>query len=105
MTDPIPTLPNKKIISAVPYAVCVPVLVVMAQSAWGVVSGRGFRNHALLSDPFHPVVLGGMAIIAVISYFAIRPFTGRVESRWTVFLACILGFTILVGSLLPNLAE
>ena len=87
-----------------PYAIFVPILVVMAQSAW-VVRGWNFRHNALLAQVFHPVVLGGMAIIAVISYFVIRPFASRTTSRWFTFLACVLGFTILIESLLPKLAE
>ena len=87
-----------------PYAIFVPILVVMAQSAW-VVRGWNFRHNALLAQVFHPVILGGMAIIAVISFFVIRPFASRTTSRWVAFLACVLGLTILIESLLPKLAE
>ena len=103
MTEPAPDAPDRKV-SVVPYALFVPVFVVMAQSAW-VVRGWNFRHNALLAQVFHPVVLGGMAIIAVISFFIIRPFAGRATSRWIAFLACAVGFTILVESLLPKLAE
>lgn len=97
--------PNKlaRKVSAVPYALFVPFLVVMAQSAW-VVQGWNFRN-TLLAEVFHPFVLGGMVVIALISFFVIRPFACRATSRWVAFIACILGFTILVESLLPKLAE
>ena len=103
MTEPAPDSSNKKA-SVVPYALFVPVLVVMAQSAW-VVRGWNFRHNALLAHVFHPVVLGGMAIIALISFFVIRPFAQRATSRWVAFLVCVLGFTILIESLLPKLAE
>ena len=103
MTDSAPN-PSDRGISVVPYALFVPVLVVMAQSAW-VVRGWNFRHNALLAQVFHPVVLSGMAIIAVISFFVIRPFAGRTSGRWVAFLACVLGFTMLIESLLPKLAE
>ena len=103
MTKPAPNAPDKRI-SAVPYAVCVPILVVMAQSAW-VVRGWNFSHNALLAMVFHPIVLGGMAIIAVVSFFVIRPFARHPASRWVAFLMCVLGFTILVELFLPKLAE
>ena|ERR1041385_4175830 len=103
MTEPTPNSPDEKA-SVVPYALFVPVLVVIAQSAW-VVRGWNFRHNALLAQPFHPVVLGGMAISALISFFVIRPFAKRAMSRWVAFLSCVLGFTILIESLLPHLAE
>jgi hypothetical protein len=88
----------------VPYAILVPALVVLAQSAW-VVQGWNFRHNALLARIFDPDVLGGMAIIAVISFFVIRPFAKRTNARRVAFLACIVGFTILAESLSPKLAE
>jgi hypothetical protein len=75
----------------------------MAQSAWVVQEGWGFRYNALLAHAYHPVILGGMAILAVISFFVIRPFASRVSSRWVAFLACVLGFTTLLEMLLPKL--
>lgn len=89
--------------SVVPYALFVPVLVVMAQSAW-VVQGYDFHHNALLAAVFHPIVLGGMAVIAVISSFVIRPFASRATSRWVAFLACVIGFTVLLEMLLPKVA-
>jgi hypothetical protein len=91
--------------SVVPYAILVPVLVVMAQSALVIFCGESFRSNALLAHMSHPVVLGGMTIMAIISFFVIRPFVNRATSRWVAFLSCVVGFTILVESLLPNLAE
>jgi hypothetical protein len=90
-------------VSVVPYALFVPVLVVMAQSAW-VVQGWDFRYNALLAHVYHPVILGGMAVLGVISFFVIRPFARRTLSRWVAFLACVVGFTILIEMLLPKLA-
>jgi hypothetical protein len=103
MTEPDPGTPDKKV-SVIPYALVVPLLVVLAQSAW-VVQGWNFRHNALLAQSDEPVVLAGMVIIALISFFVIRPFADRTTSRWTAFLGCILGFTILVESFLPKLAE
>jgi hypothetical protein len=92
-------------VSAVPYALFVPVLVVMAQSAWVVQGGWSFRHNAWLAGVFRPVSLGCMAVIAVISFFVIRPFASRATSRWVAFLACVLGFTTLIEMLSPKLAE
>ena len=91
-------------LSAIPYAVLVPILVVIAQSAW-VVQGWNFRHNALLAGLFHPVILGGMAVIAVISFFIIRPFVDRALSRWIAFLSCVAIFTITIELCLPKLAE
>jgi len=41
----------------------------------------------------------------VISFFVIRPFARRVLSRWVAFLACVVGFTVLIEMLLPKLAR
>ena len=94
---------SRRPVSAVPYAVFVPVLVVFAQSAW-VVQGWDFRYNALLAGVFHPIILCGMAIVALISYFMIRPFVGRASSRWVAFLSCVIVFTIVIELLLPKLA-
>jgi hypothetical protein len=90
-------------VSAIPYALFVPILVVMAQSAW-VVQGSNFRN-TLLAEFFHPVVLLGIVVVAVISFFVIRPFVDQAVSRWVAFLVCVIGLTILGEFLLPTLAE
>jgi hypothetical protein len=74
----------------------------MAQSAWVVQEGWGFYN-ALLGHAYHPIILGGMAVLGVISFFVIRPFATRVISRWAAFLACVVGFTVLIEMLLPKL--
>jgi len=76
----------------------------MAQSAWVVQEGWGFYN-ALLAHGYHPIILGGMAVLGVISFFVIRPFATRVISRWAAFLACVVGFTVLIEMLLPKLAR
>jgi len=91
-------------VSVIPYALFVPVLVVMAQSAWVVQEGWGFRYNALLGHAYHPIILGGMAVLGVISFFVIRPFASRVISRRVAFLACVVSFTILIEMLLPKLA-
>src|SRR5512145_472669 len=93
--------PEKRPASVIPYAIFVPVLVVMAQSAWVVQHGSEFR-HTLLAGVFSPVAFGGMAVSAVISFFVIRPFARRVISRWIALLACVLAFTMLIESLLPH---
>lgn len=105
MTDTTPNAPEEKpSLSAVPYALLVPVLVVMAQSAW-VVQGYDFRHNALLAQLPDPFVLGGMAVIAVISFFVIRPFMMRATDRWTAFLSCVVGFTVLVYVFCGKLVE
>lgn len=104
MTNPAPQPPEKKKASAVVCAFFVPIVVVMAQSAW-VVQGWNFRHNALLANVSDPIVLGGMAIVAVISFFAIRPFARRASSRLGAFLACVLIFTMLIELLLPHIAE
>lgn len=104
MTEPAQSSPKRQHVSVVPYALVVPVLVVMAQSAWAV-HDSDFRHNALLADVFDPIILGGMAIVAVISYFAIRPFAGRAISRRAAFFACVLGFTVIAKVLLPEIAE
>lgn len=91
-------------VSAWPYALFVPVLVVMAHDAEASFSGYSFRN-ALVAQPFHLGILIIMGVIALLSYFAIRPFTGRATSRWFVFLACVVFFSALAISFLPKLAE
>lgn len=103
MTQPEPDPPEKRPISALPYAICVPILVVMAQSAW-VVQGWNFRHNALLAQVSHPVVIGGMLVIAAISFVVLRPFV-RTTNRWPVFLACVVSFTFLIVKFLPKLAE
>jgi hypothetical protein len=102
MTEAAQSLREQGHVSVLPYALFVPVLVVMAQSAW-VVQGWDFRYNALLAHVYHPVILSGMAILAVISFFVIRPFASRVTSRWVAFLACVVGFTMLIEMLLPKL--
>lgn len=92
-------------VSVVPYAVLVPLLVVMAQSAWVVQKGWSFRHNALLAGVLHPVVLGGMVVIGLVSFFVIRPFARRAGSRWVAFIGCVLGFTVVIESLMPKLAE
>jgi len=110
MTDATSTPPSKpsSCMSVVPYALFVPVLVMMAASAWDVRQGTSLPRTLLaevLADPFHPVIVCVIAVIAVISFFVIRPFASRATNRWVAFLACVLGFTILIESLLPKLAE
>ena len=104
MTNPAGDSPGEEPVSAVPYAVLVPVLVVMAQSAWVAARGWGLRN-TLLAAAFHPIVLSGMVVVVVISFFVIRPFAGRATGRWVALLACVLGFTALVEPLLPKISE
>jgi len=104
MTEAARSLREQGHVSVVPYALFVPLLVVMTQSAWVVHGGWDFYN-ALLAHAYDPIMLGGMAVLAVISFFVIRPFARRVLSRWVAFLACVVGFTVLIEMLLPKLAR
>jgi len=88
-----------------PYAVFVPVLVVMAHSAWMVHRGSRFRYTLLAGMLDEPIILLGMVVIGYISFFAIRPFVADAISRWIAFLLCIAGFTAVLRLLLPELAE
>ena len=89
-----PASPDKKqsSVSAIPYALFVPVLVVMAHDAESSLAGWSFRNNALIAGPFPPEILTIMCIIALVSYFAIRPFANRAASRWAAFLSCVVFF-------------
>jgi hypothetical protein len=104
MSESEPTSPEPRTPSVVPFALFVPVLVVMAQSAWVVTEGWSFTYNATLSMVFHPIILGGMTFIAVLSFFAIRSFAKRTTTRWAAFLACVIGFTAIAEILLPKLA-
>jgi len=104
MSEPSDTKHNSA--AAIPYAILVPVLVVMAQSAWVQVTGGDFRLNGLLPEMFHPICLIGMIVVAVISFFVIRPFVMRAIQRWIAFFLCVVGFTALIEFLLfPGLAE
>ena len=92
-------------VSAWPYALLVPVLVVLAHDADASLEGWSWRNNALLARPFPPVILGSLGLIAVVSFFVIRPFTSRVINRWVAFTACIAFFSLVAIVLLPKLAE
>lgn len=94
-----------KNVSTLHSAILVPVLVVMAQSAWALVRGWSFRYNTLLSRLDEPIVVAGMVGIAVASFFIIRPFANRTGIRLIAFLACVVGFTTLLEVLLPKFAE
>ena len=98
-------LPSSKhgSVSAVPYAIFVPVLAVMAQSAW-IAQGWSFRN-TLLAHVFHPVILLSMIVVAFISYFVLRPFAAYQVARRVVFVICVAVFTAVSLFLTPGIAE
>ena len=104
MSDIMPNEPEERPSpSAVPYALVVPVLVVMAHDVW-VVHGYSFRYNALLASS-DPLLLVGLAIMVVISYFIIRPAVDRPINRWIAVFTCAAGFTLMAYLLLPKLAE
>jgi hypothetical protein len=102
VTTPIPLVQKSISVSTLPYALFVPILVIMAQSAWAV-RYWDFRHHALLAGVDNPVVLCGMVVVAVISFFVIRPFVRRPASRWIAFLSCVVGFTMVIEPLMPKI--
>ena|ERR1041385_3750010 len=107
MKDSTPGSPadSRPTVSALPYALLVPVLVVLIHDAHASMTGWSFRHNALVAQPMHPVILAGLGIIALISYFVIRPFRYRRMSRWVAFMVCVAAFSITVIALLPKLAE
>jgi hypothetical protein len=102
-----PASPDRKpgLASAAPYALLVPVLVVMAHSVWMVESGSRFRWTLLAGVFDEPAILCCVAVIGFISLFVIRPFAGHATSRWIAFLLCVIGFTMVLRLFLPELAE
>jgi len=92
-------------VSAIPYAVAAPLLVVMAQSAWVVITGWNFRHNAMFAHISQPMTLAGLATIAVVSFYVIRPFVNEVTSRWVALAGCVLGFTMLIEVFIPHLSE
>ena len=92
-------------VSAFPYALLVPLLVVLVHDAYASMTGWSFRHNTIVAQPIHPVLLAGFGVIAVISYFVIRPFANRAASRWVAFLSCVAVFSYLAILLLPKLAE
>lgn len=92
-------------VSAWPYALLVPVLVVLIHDADTSLGGWSWRNNALLARPLPPVLLGSLALIAVVSFFVIRPCTARVIDRWAAFLGCVAFFSLAAIKLLGKLAE
>lgn len=85
------------------YAIVVPILVVMSESAWTVQSWH-FRN-TLLNNVFSFSGLVLITVVALISFFVIRPFAIGRTARTVAFLVCVLGFTVLLVLFLPKLAE
>lgn len=94
---------SRSSVSVVPYALFVPVLAVMAQSAW-IAQGWSLRN-TLLWHVFHPVILLSMTVVAFISYFVLRPFAGRQTARRVVFVVCVAVFAAVALFLTPGIAE
>ena len=84
-------------------AIFVPVVVVMLQAVYAA-TGNGFRN-AFLSAVFHPVILLSMAVVAFVSYFALRPFARQKTLRRVVFILCVAVFTIVAFFLTPGIVE
>jgi hypothetical protein len=84
-------------------AVLVPVLVVMIQAVYAA-TGNGFRN-AFLSGIFHPIILFSMTVVALISFFALRPFAHHKMARRVVFVLCVAVFTIVALFLTPGIVE
>jgi hypothetical protein len=91
--------------TAVLYAVLVPVLVVIFQSAYVVTTGWGFRYNALLGELDHPAALGGMFVVALVSFAAIRPFARKPDAMWIAFLLCLTAFSMAAITLSPGVAE
>ena len=84
-------------------AIPVPVLVVMIPAVYAL-TGNGFRN-AFLSGIFHPVILLLMAVVALISFFALRPFARQKTARRVVFFPCVAVFTEVALILTPAIVE
>ena len=107
MTEPTATPPERQPSSwsVLPYALFVPVLVVFTASALDVQEGSSLSNTLLFELLREPVLLVGVPVISLISFFLIRPLAGNKVGRWVAFLGCVLGFTMLVRMLLPRLME
>ncbi len=105
MQDNTPTSPDSKrrSPSAVPYAVLVPVLALLAHSAWMVQRGARMSIGALVFVFVDPLALFGMIAIVLVAFSVISPFVSHAASRWVVFLLCIVGLTLALKLLFPEL--
>ena len=84
-------------------AILIPVLVVIVQALYAA-TGNGFRN-AFLSAIFHPIILLSMAVVALVSFFALRPFARQKTARRLVFVLCVAVFTAVALFLTPGIVE
>ena len=92
--------------SAWPYALLVPVLAVLVHDAEASLAGWNWRGNALLAGGFPSLLLlGHMAVMALLSFVVIRPFRDRAGSRRGAFIACIAFFSLVLIGIIPKLAE
>lgn len=92
-------------IGALPYALLVPVLVVLVHDAEASLAGWDWRHNALLAGSFPPAFVVSSLIIGLISFFVIRPNVAQGIDRWVAFIGCVVFFSIAAIVFLPKLAE
>ncbi len=94
---------NRRPVATFPYALWVPILVVLMQSAISAHSGNGYGM--LLWGTYSNGYLAFLAVLFAISYGVIRPFVNDWRTRWCAFLCCIFGFTAFILLSIPSVAE
>ena len=96
--------PLPKEISAAPYAKCVPVLVILAQSALRAQYGYESTLAAAVLA-FHPeftvMLFLAAVVVAAISYAVIYPFRNRAFTRWVAVTLCVLCFVAFLEWQIP----
>src|SRR5688572_11173908 len=94
---------TRRTIAAIPYALAVPVLVVMAQSA---LTAQGWPlKYTLLSNVFHPVIVLMLLGVALASLFVLKHFVDHAASRWAALILCVIGLTAIARLLTPALTH
>lgn len=92
--------------SALPYALLVPVLAVLVHDAEASMGGWNWRHNVLMAGGFPSLLLlGYVVVMALLSFFVIRPFRERAGSRWVAFIACVAFFSAVLVGIIPKLAE
>lgn len=90
---------TRRTIKAIPYALVVPVLVLMLSSA--VTANGSYLKYTLLWNLFHPVVLLGALIVSILALMLLKHFVDGTATRWTALVLCVIGFTLLKEIFLP----
>ena len=93
-------------VSGVPYALLVPVFLVLVHDARLVLDGGSARDSLLLIllREVPPLILVALVAMAAFSLPVIQPFAERKILRWFAVAFCVLVFSLLI-SLLPKLVE